>query len=122
MNPSMSYPEILIAVKAENPDLSHKDAQIEASKRFQKQKEEIAKANPPTDKAPKGAKKLNFDPAYAEEMVASKKPDHHGMLIQARNFDPSFELKEAGKDGVNTLIYFDGPCRIPAQGYYKVFK
>jgi hypothetical protein len=120
-----TYKEILAKVKKKNPEMSHKDAQKAASSIFReaKEAEEKKKEKPGGGEEPKAVPSI--DVALSEKIEASILGEHHtydkNKIMQVANSFGDFKLIEAGKDGVNTLVYLDGPTRVPAAGYFKIF-
>jgi hypothetical protein len=126
-----SYQAILKEVKAKNPEISHKDAQKAASKIFreaqlakQKEAEENKSTAPPAAAKKKAMSKAKV--ALSEEIesviLGPGNSYDKNKILRVANTYGDFELVEAGKDGVNTLVYLRGPVRVPATGYFKIFK
>lgn len=116
------YHAILKEVKDKNPEMSHKDSQQVASEIYREQEEVKAKAE--SKAAPAAAP--GIDEALSAKMEAEiYGPDHRydkNKIINVGRAHGDFDLLEAGKDGVNTLVYLSGPTRVPAKGYFKIYK
>ena len=124
-----TYQEILKEVKEKNAEMSHKDAQKAASTIFREAKvaeekeKEQAGGEPGAGDETKDTPKI--DTALADKIEAAIRGHEHNYdknkIMQVANSFGDFKLIEAGKDGVNTLVYLDGPTRVPAAGYFKIF-
>lgn len=132
-----NYKQILDEVKAKNPKLSFREAQITASNIFREQKEMAEKAN--AFKGPVEPVKTiqetpqnftsqqvqiggqNINPNDVEQAIRDRGIDLNSIRFIAQAFSPYFTLHFAGKEGVNTLVYLDGPCRVPASGFFRIF-
>lgn len=114
-----NYATVLKEVKDKNPKLSHREAQITASTIFQEQKETEVKAHIAIPKQPMAKSYVNPDAVETEIRRAGV--NKHNIQVIAKNFAHGFEFKIAGKDGVNSLVYLDGPCRVPRTGFFKVW-
>jgi hypothetical protein len=139
-----NYKEILGEVRSKNPKLSFREAQITASNIFREQKEMAEKANafkgpvqsivsqsfPHAGAQVKSENKVdepqflgnvNINPDDVEQAIRDRGIDLNSIKFIAQSFSPYFTLHFAGKEGVNTLVYLDGPCRVPASGFFKIF-
>ena len=130
-----NYKQILEDVRSKNPKLSFREAQITASNIFREQKEMEDKANAfqgpvkfEFDKTPvkdiitgQPVGKSNIDPYDVEKQIRDRGVDINSIMAVAHSISPYFTMQFAGKDGVNTLVYLDGPCRVPATGFFRIF-
>jgi len=117
------YEDILKEIKEKNPEISQKNAQIAASKEHKALKR-IAQANDATDAAkdePKPKKALSFDPDNVENEIRKAGVNIHSIQKIGAQFDKNLKLVKAGKDGVNTKVYLDGPARVPRTGYFLIW-
>jgi len=118
----MNYHEILNKVKADHPDLGHKEAQKIASEIFREMKEAeaITSAVHIPDASFRGIDEALSQRIESEIRGPSNTFDRNKILNVARSYG-DFQLIEAGKEGVNTRVYLSGPTRVPAKGYFLVF-
>lgn len=123
-----SYQEILATVKSKNPGMSHKDAQKTASNIFRDEKiaEENEKNSTESTTSKKGKVASKAALALSKEIesviVGPRNTYDKNKILTVANSYGDFTLVEAGKDGVNTLVYLKGPVRVPATGFFKIFK
>ena len=66
-------------------------------------------------------KKSSVDPSQVEDAIRAAGINKHNIMRVATSFNKDFKMKTAGKDGVNSLVYLDGPCRVPVTGYFKIW-
>ena len=129
-----TYQEILAEVKEKNPEMSHKEAQKSASTILreakvaeEKEKEQAAgkSGSGDSDAGDETKDAPAVDPALSDQIERAIRGHDHtydkNKIMQVANSFGDFELIEAGKDGVNTQVYLDGPVRVPAKGYFKIF-
>lgn len=121
-----TYPEILKEVKEKNTTMSHHDAQKTASTIFRELKEEEAKKDSGPKDPPKTESKKADDLALSNKIEAEIRGDKHlydkNKIIGVGRRYGDFKFVEDGKDGVNTLVFLQGPVRVPAKGHFKIFK
>ena len=117
------YQDYLKELKEKNPKMSHKDAQIKASELYQaeKDKAEADSATKAAAAAPKPKKGLSFDPDNIEAEIRKAGVNIHNIVRIGQSFDKEFRMIIAGKDGVNTKVYLDGPARVPQEGFFVVW-
>lgn len=116
------YNEILAELKAKG--MKHREAQMKASELFKAQKEdvpfEVKDVIKPVIK-PRQKYEMSINPDEVEAAIRAAGVNIHSIQSVSRNFSPNFQFVKAGKDGVNTKVYLDGPCRVPANGFFKVW-
>ena len=115
------YPEILKEVKDKNPEMSHKDAQKIASTIYREQEEVKAKDEAKAAPATPGIDET-LSNKIEQEIYGPNHSYDKNKILNVAMAHGDFDLIEAGKDGVNTLVYLSGPTRVPARGYFKIFK
>jgi hypothetical protein len=120
-----TYPKILKEVIEKNPSIALKDAQKLASTIYREQKEANDKLSNPVSGVIPPIKNVSFgsaiNPDEVEKAIREAGVDKHNIQVIARRYSPNFQFKIAGKDGVNSLVYLNGPCKVPRNGYFKVW-
>lgn len=127
-----TYIDILNEVKDKNPAINYRDAQITASKIFKQQKEAADKLKKETavstmtkpveiESQNKNISSITLSNSVDAAIQQLGGKNRHNILATARTFDKTFSMITVRKEGVNTLVYLDGPCRVPGSGYYKIF-
>lgn len=117
-----NYQEVLKIVSKKNPELSYRDAQIQASNIYNEQKD----LEPATIDPKKEPKQMVFngdlDPDVIEAKIrAAGVVSIHSMLETAKNYSPHFTLVKGNKVGVNREVWLEGPVRVPRNSNFKVF-
>ena len=116
-----SYAEILKEIRDANPKLSFRDSQIEASIQFKKQQDLNGGYIAPVI-ANKIVSASMINPDEVEAKIRAAGVDRNSIQVIAKNFSPDFVFNtDGGKDGVNTLCYLTGVCRVPRNGFFKVY-
>jgi len=135
-----TYKEITDELKAKSPaGTNFKDIQKAASEIFKQQKETQDKQKKATPSpahvatSPEAGKITTKAFASTRKGGANQADDicdainkqgninRNSILAVARNYDTSFHLVEDHKIGVNTMVYLDGPYRVPREGFWKIF-
>jgi hypothetical protein len=127
----MDYNGILKVVKAENPELTHKQAQKKASemlKKFNAAQAEsglvkpgvgVLKADEPL---PPGVVSRDML-AAAEARIRELGVNIHSITRTGLEFMPSGAIEKHGMNGVNTMVTFEDlhGNRLPVEGYFFIW-
>lgn len=129
----MNYEEILERVKIDNPKMSFKERQKEASRLFQEFKKAKVEAKidklpdfEPTGKAPDTFKKGGIPDsilAAAESRIRSGRIDINSIVSFGKEVMPKGELVRHDRCGINTYVTFednDGN-KLPVDGQFLIF-
>lgn len=132
------YADFLKEVKASAPDLTHKQHQKIASKKYQKYKaardrkaaQKAAKAKEGKDSAPKAEpKKISSDfdagaSSIIEQEILKNTVDLNRIQAVLSNHGVTgYQIHEGEREGPNVQVYVTAPgLRIPVTGFFRVFK
>lgn len=137
----MDYESILKNVRLQNPDMSYRDQQKEASrlvKEFKKAKVEggvdnlpdFEKTGKPSDQdKPKAAAQSKKVPisksilAMAEARIRTNRVDVNSIVSIGKEVIPKGELVKHGKSGINTYVTFEDNSgnKLPLDGEFLIF-
>jgi len=125
-----TYADFLAEVKKSNPKKKHSECQKIASESYQKYKLSLQpkKAGPVDPDDLKMTVKRTViggagKAADIDGIIKGSKRDINSIKrVLADNGYTDYEIRKAGRDGANTLIFFNfNGLRVPEQGFYKVF-
>lgn len=116
-----TYKEVLEIVRKKNPELTFREAQIEASKIYKEQKDleipDVKDDDPPKAMVFNGS----LDPDVVEAKIREAGVNIHNIQEIAKNFSPDFTLVKGEKKGPNREVWLEGPVKVPRVGNFLVF-